>query len=243
MAKTEIKKVRLSDIKPNPDNPRRITGEQMDRLVKSLTDFPEMMELREIVVDETMMVLGGNMRLQALRKIGAKDVRAKIVSGLTPEQKREFVIKDNAAFGEWDFDALANGWGDLPLNDWGLRLPKEFLNDYSKNIKAPIYTPKDEKPAIDELLDETKMKELVNKIDLADITEDEKYFLRAAAQRHIVFNYKKIADYYAHSPKIMQNLMEDSALVIIDFSKAVEDGYIKLSEEIIEQFKADHGNG
>lgn len=119
----ETQTVKLSAIRPNPDNPRTITGKDMDRLVKSLTDFPEMMELREIVVDETMTILGGNQRYQALKKIGAKEATAKIVTGLTPEQKREFVIKDNGEnWGRWDFDALANGWGDLPLVDWGVKM-------------------------------------------------------------------------------------------------------------------------
>jgi hypothetical protein len=116
----KIKQVALSDITINPDNPRTITGKNMDRLVKSLKDFPEMLELREIVVDENMVVIGGNMRLLALRKSGAKTATAKIVNGLTPEQKREFVIKDNAGFGEWNMDALANSWSDFPLADWGV---------------------------------------------------------------------------------------------------------------------------
>lgn len=129
MATTEIRKVKLSTIKLNPDNPRRITGDQMDRLVKSLTDFPEMLDLREIVVDETMTVLGGNMRLLALRKIGEKEATAKIVSGLTPEQKREFVIKDNSNFGEYDMDKLANLFGDLPLAEWGVEIPRDWTAD------------------------------------------------------------------------------------------------------------------
>jgi ParB-like chromosome segregation protein Spo0J len=104
--KVEIRQVELSEVKPNPDNPRTITGKDMDRLVKSLTDFPEMLQLREIVVDESLTVLGGNMRLLALRNIGAKEATAKIVNGLTPEQKREFVIKDNSSFGEWNMEAL-----------------------------------------------------------------------------------------------------------------------------------------
>jgi ParB-like chromosome segregation protein Spo0J len=119
----EAKILPLSKIKLNPDNPRLITDQGMERLVKSLTDFPDMVKLREVVVDETMTVLGGNMRVLALRKIGVKDCRAKIVKGLTPEQKREFVIKDNAAFGDWDMDALANTFADLPLTDWGAKLP------------------------------------------------------------------------------------------------------------------------
>ena len=124
----ETKKVKLSQIKLNPDNPRHISEKDMARLVKSLTEFPEMMDIREIVVDENMMVLGGNMRTLALKKAGAKECVAKIVTGLTPEQKREFVIKDNSAFGSWDMDALANGWDDLPLVDWGVDLPEDWLD-------------------------------------------------------------------------------------------------------------------
>jgi DNA modification methylase len=138
----EIKTVKLSEIKLNPDNPRRISEKDMDRLVKSLTEFPDMMQIREIVVDETMTVLGGNMRTLALRKSGAKECTAKIVKGLTPEQKREFVIKDNSAFGEWDMDLLS-GWDDLPLVEWGLDLPEDWLK--------PIETgePADAPPQID----------------------------------------------------------------------------------------------
>lgn len=127
MAEITVKTVKLSAIRLNPDNPRRISEKGMDRLVKSLQDFPEMMELREIVVDETMTVLGGNMRTLALRKIGVKECVAKIVTGLTHDQKREFIVKDNGAFGEWDFDLLANGFDDLPLADFGIDLPGDWL--------------------------------------------------------------------------------------------------------------------
>jgi DNA modification methylase len=139
--KVEIKQVKLSEVQPNPDNPRTITGKDMDRLVKSLTDFPEMLQLREIVVDENLTVLGGNMRLLALRKIGAKEATAKIVKGLTAEQKREFVIKDNSGFGDWDMEALANEWSDLPLAEWGVGLPEDWLS-------TPEET-KDAEPQID----------------------------------------------------------------------------------------------
>ena len=122
----EVKQVKLAALKLNPDNPRRIGNKEMERLVKSLQDFPDMLSIREIVVDETMTVLGGNMRLLALKKAGAKECVAKIVTGLTQEQKREFVIKDNSAFGSWDMDALANGWDDLPLVDWGVDLPEDW---------------------------------------------------------------------------------------------------------------------
>ncbi len=124
----EIKKVKLDEIHENPNNPRQIGRAEFDRLVKSLKDFPEMLEIREIVVDETMMVMGGNMRLRALREAGATECFAKIVTGLTDEQKREFVIKDNGSFGVWDFDELANAWDDLPLVDWGVDLPDAWMD-------------------------------------------------------------------------------------------------------------------
>jgi hypothetical protein len=141
--KIEIKTVKLSEIKINPENPRRICNQEMDRLVKSLTDFPDMLNIREIVVDETMTVLGGNMRLMALRKTGAKEATAKIVRGLTDAQKREFVIKDNGSFGEWNFDLLANGWADLPLVDWGVDLPEDWLSSTAPDGTA------DAEPQID----------------------------------------------------------------------------------------------
>ena len=134
--KIEIKKVKLTEIKLNPDNPRRIGNIEMDRLVKSLQEFPDMLSIREIVVDETMTILGGNMRYLALKKAGEKAATAKIVTGLTKEQKREFVIKDNSNFGEYDFDALANGWSDLPLADWGVDLPEDWLKGIPDENKA-----------------------------------------------------------------------------------------------------------
>ena len=143
MIEITIKTVKLSAIKLNPDNPRRIGKIEMARLVKSLQDFPDMMKLREIIVDETMTILGGNMRYRALKQIGEKEVTAKIVKGLTPEQKREFVIKDNSGFGEFDLDALANGWSDLPLVEWGLDLPEDWLTP------PPVEGTADAEPQID----------------------------------------------------------------------------------------------
>ena len=138
----EVKTLKLSKVKLNPDNPRRISERDMDRLVKSLREFPDMMKLREIVVDETMTVIGGNMRVLALRKMGIQEATAKICKGLTADQKREFVIKDNASFGEWDMDALANEWGELPLADWGVDLPEEWTDGQDED-------PRDAEPQID----------------------------------------------------------------------------------------------
>ena len=129
------KKLKLSQIKLNPDNPRRIGKVEMERMVKSLQDFPEMLELREIIVDENNIILGGNMRYRALKQIGEKECIAKIVTGLTLDQKREFIIKDNSNFGEYDMDALANLWSDLPLVEWGVDLPEDWLAGDKAEVK------------------------------------------------------------------------------------------------------------
>jgi len=129
---TEIKTAKISEIKLNPDNPRTISNKDMELLIKSLKEFPDMLQIREIIVDENMVVLGGNMRLLALQKMGVSDCQIRVVNGLTPEQKREFVIKDNSNFGRYDFDALANEWSDLPLADWGVDLPDDWIKSNEK---------------------------------------------------------------------------------------------------------------
>lgn len=105
-------------------------------------------------------------------------------------------------------------------------------NKYTKKISVPQYLPSNVKPNINELCDTTKYSELVRNIKQADIPEEEKNFLIKAASRHIVFNYAKIADYYAHSDKAVQELMEQSALVLIDVDDAIANGYVKLSSTI-----------
>jgi site-specific DNA-methyltransferase (adenine-specific) len=120
------KLVNIREIKPNTDNPRIIKDHKFKKLVKSIKDFPEMLEKRPIVVDENMIVLGGNMRLKALLEAGVKDVWIDVAEGWTEEQKKEFIIKDNVGFGEWDWDILANEWEPDLLEDWGLELPLDY---------------------------------------------------------------------------------------------------------------------
>jgi hypothetical protein len=107
---------------------------------------------------------------------------------------------------------------------------------YSKKIEAPVYEPKHEKPHLITLCDSTKVHRLIREIDASGLPEDEKAFLRAAAWRHAVFHYERIADYYAHASPEMQRLMEESALVIIDFDAAIERGFVKLCDDIREQY-------
>lgn len=113
-------KLEINKLKPNKDNPRIIKDDKFKKLVKSIKDFPEMLELRPIVVDEDMTILGGNMRYKACIEAGLKEVYIKIAEGLTEEQKQEFIIKDNVGFGEWEWDILANEWDSTKLAEWGL---------------------------------------------------------------------------------------------------------------------------
>jgi ParB-like chromosome segregation protein Spo0J len=110
-------------IKPNPNNPRVIRDAKFKQLVRSIQEFPEMLELRPIVVNEQMITLGGNMRLRACIEAGLTDVPVVIAKGLTEEQQQEFIIKDNVGFGEWDWDDLANNWDEANLKLWGLDFP------------------------------------------------------------------------------------------------------------------------
>lgn len=128
-------KIKLSAIKPNPDNPRIIRDDKFQKLKTSIEKFPKMMSLRPIIVDANMIVLGGNMRLRALQDLGYKEIPSEWVKKadeLTEDEKQEFIIKDNVGFGEWQWDELANKWGAEKLNDWGLNVP-EFATqvDYS----------------------------------------------------------------------------------------------------------------
>lgn len=122
--------MKFSEIKPNPNNPRIIKDDKFKKLVQSLRDFPQMMALRPIIIDENNIIQGGNMRFKALLELGYKDVPDEWIKqgkDLTEEQWREFVIKDNVGFGEWDMDILANEWDTKQLTEWGVDLP-----DWSK---------------------------------------------------------------------------------------------------------------
>lgn len=123
----KIEKVKIGDIKPNASNPRIIKDDKFKKLVDSIQNFPQMLEIRPIVVDETMTVLGGNMRLRACKDAGLKEVFIIRANDLSEEQKTEFIVKDNVGFGEWDWDALANEFNSEQLNDWGLDVP--IIND------------------------------------------------------------------------------------------------------------------
>ena len=124
-----IDKIDISKIKLNPGNPRLIKDDKFDKLVQSIKDFPQMLKIRPIVVNSDMIVLGGNMRLQACKKAGLKEVYIIKADDLTEKQQQEFIIKDNVGFGQWDWDILANEWDKEELTEWGLDTPDDWIVD------------------------------------------------------------------------------------------------------------------
>jgi len=132
--------MKLSAIKQNPNNPRSINKDKFAKLVKSIEEFPRMLELRPIVLNKDNIVLGGNMRLKACKQIGLTEVPVVYADDLTEEEQRQFIIKDNVGFGDWDWELLANEWDVSDLNDWGLDLPDmdvEVLEAEEDNYEEP----------------------------------------------------------------------------------------------------------
>jgi hypothetical protein len=133
--------MKLKDIKPNPNNPRVLRDDKFQKLKQSIKEFPKMLSLRPMVIDENNVVLGGNMRLRALQELGFTDIDeawVKRSSDLTEEEKKRFIIADNVAFGEWDWDTLANDWDVVDLEAWGLDIPQfDRPEDFDEDFTLP----------------------------------------------------------------------------------------------------------
>jgi hypothetical protein len=135
-----IELVKITAVKTNPNNPRVIKDDKFEKLVQSIKDFPKMLEIRPIVVNDDMIVLGGNMRLKACKEAGLKEVPIIKASDLTEEQQREFIIKDNVGFGEWDWEQLKE-WDGEELEAWGLDVPEFGMeldaDEFGENFTLP----------------------------------------------------------------------------------------------------------
>ena len=127
-------KVKITEIKSNPNNPRLIKDDKFKKLVQSIKDFPEMLDIRPIVVNADMVILGGNMRYKACKEAGLKSIPI-IVSNLSEDKQKEFLIKDNTSGGEWDWDILATEWDVEQLEEWGLDVPN-FEQEYEEIIPS-----------------------------------------------------------------------------------------------------------
>jgi len=168
------KRVKITEIKVNPSNPRTIKDEKFKKLVKSIQDFPEMSEIRPIVVNRDMVILGGNMRFKAMKDAGWKDVPVIVADNLTPEQEREFLIKDNTSGGEWDWEMLAMDWDASQLEEWGMDLPGFDLD--SDKLGEEFTLPDGDKAPFQQMtftLADEQAEQIKNAI--ADIKQTEEY--------------------------------------------------------------------
>jgi hypothetical protein len=172
--KTE--KVSIKLVKSNTDNPRIIKDDKFKKLVKSIQDFPQMLEIRPIVVNDEMVVLGGNMRLKACQEAGLKEVFIIKASELTEDQQKEFIIKDNVGFGEWDWDILANEWDVDALTEWGLEIGGFDLD--SDQLGTDFTLPDGDKAPFQQMtftLADEQAEQIKNAIDDIKRTEEYKY--------------------------------------------------------------------
>lgn len=240
----EIQYKATEDLIPYARNSRTHSAEQVAQIAASIREFGW---TNPILIDGENGIIAGHGRVLAAHKLGETQVPTIELSHMSDIQKRAYIIADNklALNAGWDSEMLAlelAALGDLgfDINLIGFSAEElKLLMDiaeadaiYSNKITVPIYEPRNKKPPIEDLYDDIKAINLIADIKKSKLTQKEKDFLIAAASRHIVFNYSKVADFYAHSSKECQELIEKSALVIVDYKQAIENGFVHLSAQI-----------
>jgi hypothetical protein len=244
------------DLIPYVNNARTHGDAQITQIISSIKEFGF---TNPVLTDGEDGIIAGHGRIMAAKKMGLEEVPTIELSHLSPAQKKAYILADNrlAELSGWDtellkiefeglndmgFDTELLGFEDFEgLVQEGEETSEQDLSDYyTKKVTSPIYEPTGEKPEITELFDLEKTKKLIKEIEASSLPDEEKEFLKFAAYRHTVFNYQNIAEYYAHSQQDTQALMENSALIIIDFEKAIEQGFVVLSEEIADAYFDDY---
>jgi len=237
----------LDKIKPYEKNAKEHPKHQIEKIADSIKEFGFN---QSIVIDKEGVIIVGHGRLEAAKLLGMDKVPV-VIAELTEEQAKAYRLADNKLNeSDWDMDLVIEELKGLELAGFDIELTgfdvdllsMEDENAYTKKIDTPVYEPTGEKPALDDLLNDDKVRDFLKRIEKTNIPPAERDFLRKAAQRHCVFDYAKIAEYYAHSGKELQELMEALALVIIDFNMAVSEGYVRLSEKITEQYLDEYGD-
>jgi len=212
--------VKTNEIKVNPDNPRFIKKDKFKKLVNSIKEFPEMLKLRPIVVNKEMIILGGNMRYNACLEAGLKEVPIIIAENLTPEQEKEFLIKDNVSGGEWDWDILANEWNSKELDYWGLDVPNiSETEKLSKLEFEDIYYEPKEIPNInlEKCIDKTKFEAKIKIINESNLNDEKKEILKLFAYRFLKIDFESVANYYYFNAEDEeQQIIERLRLVLCD---------------------------
>lgn len=241
--------VRVDELRPYGNNSRVHSDVQVRQLADSIAEFGF---VTPILVDVDRSIIAGHGRVLAASLLGLETVPCVVADHLSDVQKRAYVIADNrlAEQSEWDFDMLARELAELNVHGFDLQLtgfdgglledvvglsgvdvgsdPTVVPNKYVDNVVAPVYEMTGVCPFVGELYSSETAELMLAEIDAAGLPEDVAKFLRFAAMRHVVFNFAEIAEFYAHADAKTQRLMERSALVIVDFDKAVEYGFARV---------------
>lgn len=245
--KTEL----VKNLIPYARNSRTHSDEQVAKIAASIKEFGF---TNPVLTDGENGIIAGHGRIMAAQRLGLESVPVIELSHLNENQRRAYIIADNrlALESGWDdemlrveFEALSEEGFDLELTGFELDEIKDIVlgdpserefdtEKYTGKIETPIYEMKGKKPEIADLYNNEKTGELTKRIMAADLPDDVRGFLMAAATRHTVFNYENIAEFYAHQDREVQELMEQSALVIIDYNKAIEEGYVKLTKALMQ---------
>ena len=233
----EIINKKIDDLIPYEKNPRD-NDKAVKYVAKSIKEFGFKVP---IIIDKDNVIVTGHTRWKAAKELGLENVPVIMADDLSDEQIKAFRLADNkvSEASSWnkslldeELEAILN----INMEDFGFDLSEdiEVGNPYTSKINIPQYEITGDEPELDELVNTYKTTELFEEIEKSNVTEEQKTFLKRAAMRHLQFDYRKIAEYYAHQDKDMQELMEKSALVIIDLDNAIANGYAQLSNSLDE---------
>jgi hypothetical protein len=250
----KITEKKVTELIPYVNNSRTHSDEQVAQIAASIKEFGW---TNPILVDGSNGIIAGHGRLMAARKLGYTEVPTIELADLTETQKKAYIIADNklATNADWDNELLRIELTDLLSNGFGLDIlgfdqsdldeiftPEIDENDniYTQKVDIPIYEPSENKPNVKDLYDDTKAFDLIEKIKASKLSQADKDFLMLTAGRHVVLNFQLIADFYAHSERETQELMEASALVIVDIDNAIANGWVNLSKKLDEIYDEDN---
>lgn len=242
MKKMEVVYIPPGELIPYEGNAKQHPPKQVDHIANSIKRFGFK---QPIVIDRDKVVVIGHGRLAAAKELKLDSVPVVYADDLSDDDIKALRLADNKTNeSEWDIGKLEEELAALSIQGidmtmFGFDALKELENEnpYTGKTNIPQYEPTGEETVIEELVDDSKMNQLVTEIDESNLSEEEKHFLKLAAQRHLSFDYKKIAEYYAQAEPEMQKLMERSALVIIDYKDAIANGYSRLSMSVKEMFE------
>lgn len=231
-----IVELNINDLIPYENNPRK-NDEAVQYVANSIKEFGFKVP---IVIDKDYVIVAGHTRYKASKQLGLEKVPCIIADDLTDEQIKAFRLADNKTgeLAEWDIDLLDDELDDIlsiDMEDFGFMDIEKGLQDdtYTNEVNIPQYDVSGESVTLRQCYDTLWSDELIEEIEQSNVNEEEKKFLIEAAKRHIKFNYRNIAEYYAQASPEMQKLMEKSALVIIDVEDAIKNGYAKLSDSLV----------